>query len=276
MNFKMLIKLVLVVIFVFSFQLPSFALDDVEYVEGGQNWDLMFGFGGIAVPGYNGSNRLKVFPIPYIDVSYRTKYLEYFANCEDGAGVSKKISKSIPINVSAGINIGEDARKSNDFIILEGTPDVTNNYSLFGKISSIVAPGKFSTKVSYFPISLHYINSEMQDKKYNGLLGSFDWEDDIISGRFLFNLGFGFSVMNKNYAKANYSVETPTPKLKAFNADDGVRDIHASVNIVRLFDQKKGAVFVAEAAYLTGDAGKSPIVSQKVQPFIGLFVFYVL
>lgn len=80
--------------------------------------------------------------------------------------------------------------------------------------------------------------------------------------------------MNSDYAKANYNVEVPTQKLKMFNAGNGIRDIHTSINVIYMFDQRNGAIFITDVAYLVGTAGKSPIVSQKIQPFMGLFVFY--
>jgi outer membrane scaffolding protein for murein synthesis (MipA/OmpV family) len=173
---------------------PVFAQED-DYVEGGRNWDLMIGGGGILMPKYLGSDKIEFQPVPFLDASLRTRYVHLFVNVEEGAGISLKLSQSFPLILSAGVNIGE-GREHDAADVLKGTRDIENSYCVFGGAELDLPPavGELSATVTYAPTTVDYQEAERNDTDYNGLLVSFDWENDIdFSRRFRLDFEIGLT-----------------------------------------------------------------------------------
>ena len=81
-------------------------------------------------------------------------------------------------------------------------------------------------------------------------------------------------LMDKNYAKAWYSVEKPTQALRAFEAGSGVRDVELAVRIDYTFSEHISATFLAQNSFLLTDAGDSPYTTAKYQLTSGLYGIY--
>jgi len=254
---------------------PVLAQDD-DYVEGGPNWDLLIGGGGILMPKYLGSDKMQFEPVPFIDASLRTRYAQFFVNVEDGLGVSLKLSKSLPVTLSAGVNLG-DGREHDAADVLKGTPDINNSYCVFGAAEIDLPPpvGELSTQVTYAPTTMDYKEAERKDTDYNALLVSLDWENGVGFSRFMLDFEIGLSWMNADYAEANYSLTYPTDRLpKTFKAKSGIQDVHASTSLIYGLSERFGIALVGEGAYLLGDAADSPFTKQVFQPFGGAFIVY--
>jgi outer membrane protein len=257
--------------------LPVWAQDhDDEDGDGGIEWGLLLGGGGLIMPKYLGSDEMEFQPVPFIDASLEIGFVELFLNAEKGAGVSLELGESVPVAFSLGVNMGE-GREHDDADILKDTPDIENSYVVFGaaELELPSAVGELSATVTYAPTTMNYQESERSDTDYDGLLVSLDWENGVGFSRFMIDFELGLTWMNADYAEANYSLMYPTANLtKTFKAGSGIQDIHASTTLIYGLSERIGIALVGEGMYLLGDAADSPFTKQAFQPFGGAFIVY--
>jgi outer membrane scaffolding protein for murein synthesis (MipA/OmpV family) len=200
--------------------------------------------------------------------------VEFFLNAEEGAGVAVDLGDTLPLTLSAGVNLGDD-RKDDDADVLNGTPDITNSYVVFGGAEiDLDAIGLLSAQVTYAPITMDYQDAERKDTDYTGLLASLDWEYKLGFNRVMVNAELGATWMNTDYAEANYSLLYPTNRLKTFKAQSGLQDVHASTTVIYMLSERFAIALVGEGTYLLGDAADSPFTQSTFQPFGGAFIVY--
>jgi outer membrane scaffolding protein for murein synthesis (MipA/OmpV family) len=242
-------------------------------------WELALGAGAGSVPVYFGSEEIDIRPFPYVDFLYKIPRFEVFVNNEDGAGVTLRGNTTPLFSLSFGVNLGE-SRNTNDengedLMLLRGTPEVKNDYQLFGLVELPLMSGNLFTKISFLPIENRYTDTKLLDGDYDGILAHAGWKGQMpINLQMSLDMEFGLTWMNDDYAEAFHSVLLSTPRLDKFEAESGIRDINASAALIYMANAHIGARIYGAASYLLGDAGDSPLTAEELQPRAGLVIFY--
>lgn len=245
--------------------------DDDDLPE--RNWELMVGGGAMGDPAYSGADTVKFNPLPMIIGFYKTRVFELFIE-GDEARAELKFGSNVPVALVAGTGLGE-SRENDEADVLKGTPTLKNGYRLFSGLKlELPWEVEITARANYFPITAKYDDTKVADTDYSGILADLDleWEWEIFP--FIVELGGGGSWMNRDYAEANYGVANPTEKLKAFQANSGLHDIHCSTMATMFLNERFGITAMAEGKYLLGDAADSPLNQKAFQPSFGAFAFY--
>ena len=256
----------------------AFAADDGEreHQDPQRNWELTLGAGVGAYSKYLGFDEMEIASVPVVMARYRTNYLDFFINPEEGAGVTFKLPQHTLVTLSAGVNLGiGNGRKNSYADRLKRTADIDVPYLAFGKVDIPLLFGTLSGKLSYLPMSADYDEAELQDKEYNGILAEVEYGAEMwLRRNLMLNFGLGLNWMNDEYAKAIYRVEYDTEALDVFSASSGLQDVHASLGAILMLSRYWGTGLVADISYLVGDAADSPLTVETFQPGGGMFVFY--
>jgi outer membrane scaffolding protein for murein synthesis (MipA/OmpV family) len=253
------------------------------------NWLLRTGAGVFTDSIYPGSDVLFVKPIPYIWTEYKMRYFDFFAGIDDGIGFNIKRPDSNNFGITIGINpLGTkrdpDLKDSEDYLgkeadeikeLLADTPKIESEFDLFGTVYFGLPMGRVASTVTFYPIKVEYENDLFSDRKYNGLTVGMDYESELsLLSRIFIETDIGLTWMNDEYAEAFHSVICQTNNLKAFKAQDGIRDIHASISLIAFLTEHVGVLLYGSGLQLLGDAADSPLTKKDFQPKMYAALFY--
>jgi outer membrane scaffolding protein for murein synthesis (MipA/OmpV family) len=134
--------------------------------------------------------------------------------------------------------------------------------------------GIFSVSLEYHPTTWE-ITGE-RDRTHDGFIFSLSCMKPVpVTDKLTVTTRLAVDLMDKNYAKAWYSVEKQTLALNAFEADAGVRDVELAVRVDYRFSAHISAAFLAQNSFLLTDAGDSPYTTSRYQLTSGLYGIYM-
>ena len=246
-------------------------------------WAFSLGAGAYTTNVYYGSDELYVNAVPLANTAYTRERFSASFSLLDGIGMRVTDSRNrffANININAG-----DERDSKEYnalwmskdhsaevkSLLEGSPTVKTSVRTELMLGYMGCLGNFGVSLEYHPTTLE----GKRDRSYNGFLSYLSYSKpfavtDHLSVTGMLSLG----VMDRNYARAWYTVENPTRRLETFDADAGLRDVRVAVQIVYMVLPDVGITFLSGNSILLMDAGKSPYTASKYQMTSGLFGFY--
>lgn len=250
-----------------------------------KTWELSLGAGGYVSNVYYGSEEMYAAPFPDIMVSYTKGNFSSSVSFLEGIGITYMNPEH---HFLAGINVNNgEERDSEEYSglgvskdhsdkvkrLLKGTPDVETTLKTELMLGYMSKFGIFSVSLEYHPITQE-ITGE-RDRTYDGFISSLSYMKPVsVTDKLTVTTLFAVDLMDKNYAKAWYSVEKPTQALNAFEADSGLRDVELAVRIDYKFSEHISATFLAQNSFLLMDAGDSPYTTAKYQLTSGIYGIY--
>jgi MipA family protein len=214
------------------------------------NWDVMLGAGAMLEPKYEGSDELKISPLPYISATFFDRLTI------DPTGVDLKAYEQGPVQFD--VNVGYDfGRKEKDSRDLQGMGNVDGGVTVGGKTTLSYGPAEF------------YVSVDKTLGGSQGLLGTFGAEfTQPFNEQLIFGAGASATFADKNYMASYFGV-TPTQAAKsgyaAYKADAGLKSIDLSVSATYLFNENWMVRAEQDVGLLVGAAADSPVVKQEVQ-----------
>lgn len=250
-----------------------------------KNWELSLGAGGYVSNVYYGSEEMYAAPFPDIMVSYTKGNFSSSASFLEGIGITYMNPEH---HFLAGINVNNgQERDSEEYSglgvstdhsdkvkrLLKGTPDVETNVKTTLMLGYMSQFGIFSVSLEYHPITCEITGES--DRTYDGFISSLSYMKPVsVTDKLTVSTRLAVDLMDKNYAKAWYSVEKPTQSLRAFEAGSGVRDVELAVRIDYTFSAHISAAFLAQNSFLLMDASHSPYTTSRYQLTSGLYGIY--
>lgn len=226
------------------------------------DFDVVLGLGGGVVPRYEGSDRVRVWPLPVIDVTWRDRL---FLHTRNGLGFYAINRENFKLGVGLGYQIGRE--ESDDRRNLDGLGDIDdaaqgkvfaryrwgNGIALSAAVSSIF--GGSDGMLADVRIEYPFAVTERLTVTPN-LYAS--WADDDYMEAY-------FGVSSEQAENSGLPVYTAEASFK--NVGGGF-DIRYMPGRHWIFGLHMGA------GYLLDDAADSPVVQEKVQPFGFVSVAY--
>ena len=248
-------------------------------------WELSLGGGGYISNVYYGSEETYASPFPDIKVSYTKGSFSSTVSFLDGIEITYMNPKQ---HLLAGIRVNNgEERHSEEYRglgvskahsdkvknLLKGTPDVSTSIKTELMLGYINKLGIFGVSLEYHPITQEITGKS--DQKYNGFISSMSYTKPVsVTDKLTATPLLAVNLMDKNYARAWYSVEQSTPSLASFEADAGLRDVRLSVQLNYHFSSHISAAFLAQNSFLLMDAGDSPYTTSRYQLTSGFYGIY--
>ena len=246
-------------------------------------WEISVGAGAYTANVYYGADEYYVVPFPHAKATYTRGRFSASASLLDGIGAMYMDTDSRFFG-SININGGEErdpeeynalgmAKDHSDAIkrLLEGSPAVKTS------VRTEIMAGYLS-RLGNFGISLEYHPTTVEgdtDRSYDGFVAGLSYckpfqvtEKLVVTGM------LGLSVMDQDYAEAWFSVEAPTQRLEAFDAEAGLRDLHVVLQIDYMVSPRIGITLLNGNCLLLKDAGESPYTQSKYQMTSAVYGFY--
>jgi outer membrane scaffolding protein for murein synthesis (MipA/OmpV family) len=234
---------------------------------GSRDWDITAGAGAAVRPTFEGSDRSRVSPLPYIDVTY-DDMISLGVN-----GLNAYWHKD-NIRVGGGVTFdgGRKDSKGNG-IFNEGDVRLKG----LGNIDSTIGfKGFASYDLGLFNIGASV--TKFTGTQNDGLLVDFGAELPYkLTNKLMVITHIGATWADDSYMKSFFGV-TPVQaahsRFKKFSAGAGVKDVGAGVNVRYDFDGHWFAGAIVDVKELTGDAAKSPISYSDTNETFLAFVGY--
>ena len=250
-----------------------------------KNWELSLGAGGYVSNVYYGSEEMYASPFPDIMFSYTKGNFSSSASFLDGIGITYMNPEH---HFLAGVNVNNgQERDSEEYSglgvstdhrdkvkrLLKGTPDVETNVKTTLMLGYMSQFGIFSVSLEYHPITWEIAGE--RDRTYDGFISSLSYMKPVsVTDRLTVSTRLAVDLMDKNYAKAWYSVKKPTQALNAFDAGSGLRDVELAVLFDYQFSAHISARFLAQHSFLLMDTQDSPYTTSRYQLTSGLYGIY--
>lgn len=221
-------------------------------------WKVVLGGGARIGPKFEGSDEFKVMPVPFVSAVFGdTLRLD-----PRGASVNVFKTHGFSFSARAGFDLG---RQEDDSDHLRGLGDIDASAVIGARLAYEIGPIELYTAV----------NRNLGGS--NGLEAKFGINASHRYERFLFSVGVSGTWADTRYMETYFGV-TPQQSLasglSAYTIGAGLKrvDVEASVGYM-LTDRWmiRGQLGVGQ---LLGDAGNSPIVQSKSQPYGMLTVGY--
>ncbi len=215
-------------------------------------WDLRLGAGAILAPTYEGSDRYKVSPFPFIQGSYRDRI--FITGPILGANL-------ISTTVAGGtLRLGALARY--DFGRDEGDDDALKG---LGNIDGGLDLGGFA-RYARGPWSLGLSAYQNVTKSENGLTaeieGAYARE---LTGKLRGTVSLGATWADRDYMQTHFGISPTQARnsgYRPFQAGAGVKDASATLGLTYPLGDKWMVYGQLRYKRLLGDAADSPIVGQ--------------
>jgi len=222
------------------------------------DWQVIVGGGAMYAPRYEGSDELKVSPVPWISATFGDRVYV------DPLGISVDVLQfdGFKLAVKGGYELG---RAESDSKYLRGLGDIDAGGVIGGKISYEIGPLEV-----YGAVDKTIGGSE-------GLTGTVGANVSYQVDRFMLTAGASATMADEKHMDSYFGV------TQAQSAKSGYRRYEASAGLKRVDIEASVTYFATEnwfvrgqggVGFLTGDAKDSPIVRDNIQPSAMLTVGY--
>lgn len=232
-----------------------------------RSWDLRLGAGAIAGPSYEGSDRYKVSPFPFLQGNYRDRIF-----------ITGPILGANLVSTSLGggkLQLGALARY--DFGRDEDDDDALKG---LGNIDGGVDLGGFA-RYARGPWSLGLSAYQNVSKSENGLTAEAEGAySTTLVGRLRGTVSLAATWADRDYMQTHFgisAIQSRNSGYAPFQAGGGFKDASATLGLTYPLGQKWMLYGQLRYKRLLGDAADSPIVSQSGsadQYRASLFVIY--
>jgi outer membrane scaffolding protein for murein synthesis (MipA/OmpV family) len=234
---------------------------------GSKDWDITVGAGAGVRPTFEGSNRTRVTPLPYVNVTYDDMIslgvngLNAYWH-QDGLRLGGGVTFDGGRKDSSGngiFNEGDDRLKG------LGNIDTAIGFKGFGSYD--LGPFNVGASVTKFT-----------GTQNDGVLVDFGAElPYMVTDKLMVIAHVGATWADDSYMKTFFGV-TPVQaahsRFSKFNAGSGIKDVGAGINVKYQFDKHWFVGAIADVKQLTGDASKSPISYSDTNETFLAFVGY--
>lgn len=229
--------------------------------DGGTNrsWSLIIGAGGSFEPEYEGSKDFKVSPLPVFLFTYG-EWLEV-----DPTGVTITAFEHDGFKLAGRVGY-ESGRDKDDGDRLRGLGEIDFAATVGGKAS-----------YSWMGLELYGTIDQTIDGS-ESLIGTIGAEYKApVTERLMLGAGVEAVIANDKHMAAYFGVnadQAAKSGLPEYHAKAGLKRVEMTASATYLLTENWLVKGEAGVGFLTGDAADSPIVEEKVQPSVSLFVGY--
>jgi MipA family protein len=224
-----------------------------------RKWSLIGGGGGEYEPKYEGSGDFELSPIPLVLFTYG----EWLQIDPSGITVTPLRHNGFSLSGKVGYESGRDA---DDHERLRGLGDI-----------DLAATVGAKAAYEWGPVEL-YAAVEQTINGSESLIGTFGIEYSApVTERLILGAKAEAVVANDKHMEAYFginSAQSAASGLPEYKAEAGLKRVNVSASTTYLLDEHWLVRGQAGIGLLTGDAANSPIVEEKLQPSISLFVGY--
>ncbi|WEX09062.1 MipA/OmpV family protein [Chelativorans sp. AA-79] len=232
---------------------------DQRFNQPERNWSLIVGGGGEYGPVYEGSGDFEISPIPLVLFTYG----EWLAIDPSGITVTPLRHKGFSLSGKVGYETGRDA---DDHDRLRGLGDIDFAATVGAKAA-----------YEWGPVEL-YAEVEQTIDGSESLIGTFGiGYSTPVTERLILGASAEAIVANDKHMEAYFGVsseQSAASGLSEYKAEAGLKRVDISASATYLLNEHWLVRGEAGFGILTGDAADSPIVEEKLQPSISLFVGY--
>lgn len=213
-------------------------------------WKVSIGPGTYIAPQYPGARRLKAYPFPALDISYRDRI---FSQGPDVLGVN--VISSENYHVGASISFDFQSRKASDDPHLRGLGDVDDGPKL--RLFADYTLWAFTGAAAVY-----------QDISQNGqgLTASLDMYASLPLTGWLFSVGPGLTWANAVYTRTLFGVsqgQSAASGLPQYSTGSGIRDLHFTFYATHDFSKHWVGTVNATFGRLEHYAAGSPITERR-------------
>lgn len=235
-----------------SYFLPQWSPDMLAFVpQKLAEWKVVLGGGAMISPKYEGSDEFKVSPVPFLSATFGDTMRV------DPRGVSVNFYKDYGFSfaVRAGYDLG---RSEDDSDHLRGLGDIG-------------AGGVIGARLAYEfgPLEIYTAINRIVGGS-NGLEGKFGADLSFQYERFLFMAGVSGTWADSKYMETYFGVtplQSALSGLPVYDVGAGIKRMDVSATVTYMATEHWVVRGQAGWGYLLGDAGDSPIVQDKSQPY---------
>lgn len=219
------------------------------------DFDVVLGLGGGVVPRYEGSDRVRVWPLPVIDVTWRDRL---FLSTRNGLGFYAINRESFQLGAGVGYQIGRE--ESDDRRNLDGLGDIDD-----------AAQGKVFARYRWG--SGIALSAEVS-RIFGGSDGT---QADLkleypfaVTERLTVTPNLYASWADDDYMEAYFGVSSEQAEnsgLPVYAAEAGFKNVGGGFDIRYMPGRHWMFGLHLGAGYLLDDVADSPVVQEKVQPF---------
>lgn len=223
-------------------------------------WSVSLGGGARLAPKYEGSEELKISPLPFVAISWNDLV---FLDVMNGLGVYAVRTENFRLGTSIGYGQGRD---QDDADRLRGLGDIDSaaRTRIFGSYQ--IRPAMINLDVSRdfggsdgLQIRTGVMMPFPLSQKMRLLSGiSTTWADDAYMESF-----FGVT-----------PVQSARSSLPTFQAEGGLKRVDLELGLMRDIGEHWFARGIFGLGYLLGDAAESPVTETELQASLGMFVGY--
>lgn len=223
------------------------------------NWSLIVGGGGMYEAEYEGSDDMKVSPVPFAVFTYG-EWLEI-----DPTAVTVTPLRYGDLSLSANVGY-ESGRDESDHPALRGLGDIKFAATIGAKAS-----------YEWGPVEL-YAGIDQTLGGSESLIGTIGVGYAApVTERLILEANAEAILANDKHMNAYFGVnaaQSAASGLRQYKAEAGLKRVELSATATYLIDENWLIRGQAGLGILTGDAADSPIVKEKLQPSAQLFVGY--
>jgi outer membrane protein len=239
-----------------------------------KDWTIRIGAGAILSPAFVGSSDYQLMAVPALKVTYLNTF---FASVEDGVGYAVINQHGWRAGPNAKIDFGRKEDGDNPFRIAGGKTSALHG---LGNVATTLEVGGFA-EYRWNSISTK-IGLRKGLNGHDGLVGDLSVKytrtDQSLSpmagSPVVVSFGPRLTVVDSTYNKAFFGVDadqTVNSGLPRYRPSGGVLSYGVGSLIVVPIRKQLSATFLAGYDRLAGDAGSSPLVSERGSPNQGMF-----
>ncbi|PRD44023.1 MipA/OmpV family protein [Phyllobacterium phragmitis] len=224
-----------------------------------RNWSLIVGGGGMYEPKYEGGGDFEISPVPFVLFTYG----EWFELDPSGITVTPLRHEGFSLSGKVGYETG---RNEDDSDRLRGLGDIDFAATVGAKAA-----------YEWGPVEL-YAEVEQTIEGSESLIGTFGiGYSTPVTERLILGANAEAIVANDKHMEAYFGVDatqSAASGLPEYKPKAGLKRVDVSASATYLLTENWLVRGEAGLGVLTGDAADSPIVEEKLQPSVSLFVGY--
>lgn len=239
-------------------------------------WEVSVGAGVASTAVYPGARERYLVPFPAIEASYGRGPLSVSASVLNGLGVTY-FQASTGLLWSASVAPGAERRRDGYRVfgvrvdhsdhtagLLLNTDDVSTPVSVTGMVALPTPVGLVGATVGYHPTKVRPLDPARSDQVHHGMQYALLYLVGFpLSERLAVTGTVRSDYMNRDYARAWYSVEPDTPPLRPFEARSGFRATQVAAQLEYSLTSRIDLSLLGAASWLLGDARRSPLTQVR-------------